>query len=306
MPEAAPVTNAVLPSRSLMPTRSCKKVSPGRYRAKRLRAERRRSPAHFGKENAALRLGGRLRFHDFDHHRFGRNGEVLHHRIGDVLDQRALLIERAALDGVHVNFRHIGLPLCASHRGTIPTAQNIGRRTRGPSAEEAESALTGISATPIIPLTITQAEGALARVSAAAIITLAITPRGILGAYLAPPNGIGSGWLAPALMAACGFLRLLGRGRGPRRRLGRDRHLGGRCRRRFGRVRLGTARQTRRGGRRLGYALRRGDAADRNRSNWRAIRFDAGRAWLARDAAITFAAEIGPGSMERCRARSHS
>src|SRR5262249_47065467 len=69
MPEAAPVTNAVLPSRSLMPTRSCKKVSPGRYRAKRLRAERRRSPAHFGKENAALRLGGRLRFHDFDHHR---------------------------------------------------------------------------------------------------------------------------------------------------------------------------------------------------------------------------------------------
>src|SRR5262249_48806751 len=122
MPEAAPVTNAVLPSRSLMPTRLCKKVSPGRYRAKRLRAARRRSPAHFGKENAALRLGGRLRFHDFHHHRFGRNGEVLHHRIGDVLDQRALLIERAALDGVHVNFRHIGLPLCASHRGTIPTA----------------------------------------------------------------------------------------------------------------------------------------------------------------------------------------
>src|SRR6516162_7944803 len=135
-PEAAPVTNAVLPSRSLMPTRSCKKVSPGRYRAKRLRAERRRSPAHFGKENAALRLGGRLRFHDFDHHRFGRNGEILHHRIGDVLDQRALLIERAALDGVHVNFRHIGLPLCASHRGTIPTAQNIGRRIRGPQRKK--------------------------------------------------------------------------------------------------------------------------------------------------------------------------
>src|SRR5262249_53337612 len=160
----------------------------------------------------------------------------------------------------------------------------------------AESALAGISATPIIPLTITHAEGALARVSAAAIIALAITPRGILGAHLAPPNSIGSAWLAPALMAACGFLALLGRGGGPRRRLGGGRHLGGRCRR-FGRVRLGN-RHTRRGGRRLGYALRRGDAADRNRSNWRAIRFDAGRAWLARDAAITFAAEIGPGSME--------
>src|SRR5262249_35579457 len=156
---------------------------------------------------------------------------------------------------------------CTEHRKTHP----------GPSAEEAESALTGISATPIIPLTITQAEGTLARVSAAAIIALAITPRGILGAYLTPPNGIGSAWLAPR--EAGGFLRLLGRGGGPRRRLGRDRHLGGRCRRRFGRVRLGTARHTRRGGRRLGYALRRGDAADRNRSNWRAIRFDADRAW---------------------------
>src|SRR5262249_26963208 len=131
MPEAAPVTNAVLPSRSLMPSYSCKKVSPGRYRAKRLHAERRRSPAHFGKENAAFRLGGRLRFHDFHHHRFGRNGEIFHHRIGDVLDQRALLIERAALDGVDVDFRHSGLPLCASHRGTIPTARNIGRRTSG-------------------------------------------------------------------------------------------------------------------------------------------------------------------------------
>src|SRR6516165_3110847 len=178
---------------------------------------------------------------------------------------------------------------CAEHRKTHPR----------PSAEEAESALAGISAAPIIPLTITRAESALARESATAIIALAITPRaGILGAYLAPPNGIGSGRLAPALMAACGFLRLLGRGGGPRRRLGRGRHLGGRCRRRFGRARLGN-RHTRRGGRRFSYALRRGDAADRDRSNWRAIRFDANRAWLARDAAITFATEIGPGSIER-------
>src|SRR5258708_20279138 len=127
MPEAAPVTNAVLPSRSLMPRRSCKKVSPRRYRAKRLRAERRGSPAHFGKKNAALRLGGRLRFHDFHHHRFGRNGEIFHHRIGDVLDQRALLIERAALDAVDIDFRPIRLPLCASHRATIPTAPTIRR-----------------------------------------------------------------------------------------------------------------------------------------------------------------------------------
>src|SRR6516225_7886954 len=89
---------------------------------------------------------------------------------------------------------------CAEHRKTHPR----------PSAEEAESALAGISAAPIIPLTITRAESALARESATAIIALAITPRaGILGAYLAPPNGIGSVWLAPVLMAAavfCGFL----------------------------------------------------------------------------------------------------
>src|SRR5262245_52081187 len=144
MPEAAPVTSAVLPSRSLMPSRSSKKVSPGRYRAKRLQkgfartlsgetlAKKFRpdatgrnactwiaagSPAHFGKENAALRLGGRLRFHDFHHHRLSRNGEILHHRIGDVLDQRALLIERAALDRVDVDFRHVRLPFCASHQG---------------------------------------------------------------------------------------------------------------------------------------------------------------------------------------------
>src|SRR5215471_14902348 len=62
------------------------------------------SPAHFAEENAALRLGGWFRLHDFHHHRFSRNGEILHHRIGDVLDQRALLIERAALDGVDVDF----------------------------------------------------------------------------------------------------------------------------------------------------------------------------------------------------------
>src|SRR5262249_35289347 len=90
------------------------------------------SPAHFGKENAALRLGGWFRFHDFHHHRFSRNGEILHHRIGDVLDQRALLIERAALDRVDVDFRHVRLPFCASHEGTIATAPNIGRR-RGTS-----------------------------------------------------------------------------------------------------------------------------------------------------------------------------
>src|SRR5262245_23490915 len=199
MPEAAPVTSAVLPSRSLMLSRSSKKVSPRRYRAKRLPksfvqplsgetlAKKFRpdatgrnactwiaagSPAHFGKENAALRLGGRLRFHDFHHHRFSRNGEILHHRIGDVLDQRALLIERAALDGVDVDFRHIGLPFCASHRGTIAAAPNIGRRLRS-------RGLTGRSRKR--PRARIRHGHSRARHN----------PRSpVVRAYLAPPNGI--------------------------------------------------------------------------------------------------------------------
>src|SRR5262245_14385717 len=162
MPEAAPVTSAVLPSRSLMPSRSSKKFRPdatGRNACTWIAAG---SPAHFAEQNAALRFGGRLRFNDFHHHRLSRNGEILHHRIGDVFDQRALLIERAALDGVDVDFRHVGLPFCASHRGTIAAAPNIGRRGCAvtASAEEAESALARVSATPIVTLAITRAESA--------------------------------------------------------------------------------------------------------------------------------------------------
>src|SRR5262249_24395445 len=147
------------------------------------------SPAHFAEQNAALRLGGRLRFNDFHHHRLSRNGEILHHRIGDVLDQRALLIERAALDGVDVDFRHVGLPFCASHRGTIGAAPNIGSGAcpAPPPGEKPEAPLPPVSATPIVTLAITRAE------SATAIVALTIAPRSpVVGAPLAPPNGLGS------------------------------------------------------------------------------------------------------------------
>src|SRR5262249_3734507 len=163
------------------------------------------SPAHFAEQNAALRLGGRLRFNDFHHHRLSRNGEILHHLIGDVLDQRALRTEGAAFDGVDVDFRHVGLPFCASPRGTIAAAPNIGRRGCAvtASAEEAESALARVSATPIVTLAITRAE------SATAIVALTIAPRSpVVGAHLAPPNALGSPRLAPAPPAPSGCVRL--------------------------------------------------------------------------------------------------
>ena len=60
----------------------------------------------FAEKHAALGLGRRLRFHDFHHHRIDGDGEVLHHRIRDILDEAALLLERSSLDGVNLDFRH--------------------------------------------------------------------------------------------------------------------------------------------------------------------------------------------------------
>src|SRR5262249_56174707 len=85
---------------------------------------------HLAEENAALCLGSRLGFHDFHHHGLGRNGEILHHGVGNVLDQRALLVERAALDGVDVDLRHGGLPIFASHPLPIATAPPLPKPPR--------------------------------------------------------------------------------------------------------------------------------------------------------------------------------
>src|SRR5262245_15402978 len=128
MPDAAPVTSAVLPSRSPMLGRARKKVSPGRDRAKRWRWSG--LATHLAEQNAAFRLGSWFGFHDFHHYGLGRNGEILHHGVGNVLDQRTFLIKRAALDGVDIDFRHGGLPLCASHPATMASEPDIGRRRR--------------------------------------------------------------------------------------------------------------------------------------------------------------------------------
>src|SRR5262249_19168185 len=57
-------------------------------------------------ELSALRLPGLWGLHDLHHHRVGGHREVLHDRVGDVLDEAALLLERAAFDGVDDDLRH--------------------------------------------------------------------------------------------------------------------------------------------------------------------------------------------------------
>src|SRR5262249_38216383 len=149
---------------------------------------------------------------------------------------------------------------------------------------------------PIVTLTITRAESAPARIPATTIVALTIAPRSpVVGAHLAPPNGLGSPRLAPALLAVRRFPRLFRCCGWPRGRLRRSRHLGRRRGRRgFRRVRLSAGGHARRRGRGVARALRRSDAADRDRSKWRSI--DADCPWLARFARNTFAVEIDPGA----------
>src|SRR6516162_10996421 len=64
----------------------------------------------FAEQHAALGLAGGVRFDDLDRHGVGGGRKVAHHRFGNVLDQGALLLERASPDGVNVDFRHIALP----------------------------------------------------------------------------------------------------------------------------------------------------------------------------------------------------
>src|SRR5690349_9352494 len=61
-------------------------------------------------ELAALCLRGLWGLHDLYHHRISGDVEVAHHRVGDVLDEAALFLERAAFDGVDENFGHVHLP----------------------------------------------------------------------------------------------------------------------------------------------------------------------------------------------------
>src|SRR5262249_54492410 len=173
---------------------------------------------------------------------------------------------------------------------------------RGPRRTTTAPPLPPPPPPPKPPPNTTRAEGPApprAPIPAATIVALAIAPRTqVVGAHLAPPNGIGSPRLAPALVAACRFPLLLGRCRRPRGRRRRSGHLSGLSRCGFDRVRLWAGMRARRGGHGFVRALRRSDAADGDCSNRRAVGFDPDRPGLARLAGNAFAVEIDPGAME--------
>src|ERR1700682_3783575 len=99
MPDAAPVTSAVLPLRSLM---GC---------AEMLRRSRLFVLSGLAEQDAALHLVLLLGLDDRHHHGAGLHLVVLHHRIGDVLHQPALLVERAPAERINHDFWHIPVSL---------------------------------------------------------------------------------------------------------------------------------------------------------------------------------------------------
>src|SRR5712671_3797210 len=113
MPDAAPVTSAVLWLRSLMgptlglPTcgEACLFVLGG-----------------LAEQDAALHLVLLLGLDERDHHGGGLDLVILHHRVGDVLHQSALLIERAPAERIDDDFRHVLSPF-----GSGRSVQRIAR-----------------------------------------------------------------------------------------------------------------------------------------------------------------------------------
>jgi hypothetical protein len=74
-------------------------------------------------QKSTLGLRGLRRFHDLHHHGFGTDVEVAHHRVGDVLDQRTLLVDRSSLDRINIDFGHrvlLGLPCRSANRRSDP------------------------------------------------------------------------------------------------------------------------------------------------------------------------------------------
>src|SRR5215471_15909383 len=109
MPDAAPVTSAVLPDRS--PMEPCGSLD-GRGRAcvRRGHADCGGSARLLAEQDAALHLVLLLRLDERHHHGTGLDLVVLHHRLGDVLHQGALLIERAPAERIDDDFWHVVAP----------------------------------------------------------------------------------------------------------------------------------------------------------------------------------------------------
>src|SRR5215470_7325339 len=72
---------------------------------------------HLAEQDTALHLVLLLRLDQRNDDRLRRHAEVLGHRVGDVLHQRALLVRAAAAQGVNDDFRHNVLPFDFSGGG---------------------------------------------------------------------------------------------------------------------------------------------------------------------------------------------
>src|SRR5580658_5125680 len=125
MPDAPPVTSAVFRLRSLM-------RNPRRWKARPHGPADAASTTHllahvlhgepvptspgqalavcFAEQHAAFHLVLLFRLDERHHDGGGLDLVILHHRVGDVLHQRALLVERASAEGIDNDFRHISSP----------------------------------------------------------------------------------------------------------------------------------------------------------------------------------------------------
>src|SRR5262249_17455557 len=96
----------------------------------------------FRKQHAALRFVHEGRLHDGNRDDVGRNLAVLHHGVGDFLDETAFLVDRAALAEIDDDFRHSVPPApdyskdelsagAARSRTSARRSLGRGRRLRG-------------------------------------------------------------------------------------------------------------------------------------------------------------------------------
>src|SRR3982074_2421812 len=107
-----------MPRRS--PARSC---GSDRSWGCRLAAIRLFVLAGLAEQDAALHLVLLLGLDERNHHGGGLDLVILHHRIGDVLHQSALLVERAPAERIDDDFRHVLSPF-----GSGLSVQRIARR----------------------------------------------------------------------------------------------------------------------------------------------------------------------------------
>src|SRR5215471_2372467 len=115
MPEAPPVTSAVLPLRSSMQPRNDRKSSKemAGHLARPAQDAEQISGVRRGlaEQYAAFHLVHLLGFHERHYHGARVDLEILHHRVGDVLHQSPLLVERAPPEGIDHDFRHCSISL---------------------------------------------------------------------------------------------------------------------------------------------------------------------------------------------------